>query len=67
MMPLSQLVLAAQRQWPNSILRAGQLARFLGVRRHQAVETLFWAGVYAGEATMEVAIEALQPILDSWE
>jgi hypothetical protein len=67
MMPLTQLVLAAQRQWPTSILRAGQLAKYLGVRRHQAVETLFWAGVYAGEATMEVAIDALQPVLDGWE
>jgi hypothetical protein len=65
--PLTMLLLAAQRQWPTSVLRAGQLARHLGVRRHQAVETLFWAGVYAGEATMEVAIDALAPVLDGWE
>ncbi|MFN8217829.1 MAG: hypothetical protein U0R71_14640 [Solirubrobacterales bacterium] len=67
MAPLSWLLLAAQRQWPTSILRAGQMARHLGVRRRQAIETVFWAGVYAGEATSEVAIEALAPVLDGWE
>lgn len=67
MAPLTWLLLAAQRQWPSSILRAGQMARHLGVRRHEAIETLFWAGVYGGEATMEVAVDALDPVLEGWE
>jgi hypothetical protein len=67
MAPLSMLLLAGQRRWPTAILRAGQLAKHLGVKRHQAVETLFWAGVFGGEAVMEDAIDALGPVLDGWE
>jgi alkylhydroperoxidase/carboxymuconolactone decarboxylase family protein YurZ len=67
MAPLSLLLLATQRQSPKAILRAAQIAKALGVRRHQLVETLFWAGVYSVDETMEVAFDALDGLLDGWE
>jgi hypothetical protein len=67
MAPLSMLLLAAQRQWPKPMRRAAELARALGVRRRHVVETLFWAGVYAGETTMETAFDELGPLIAAWE
>jgi hypothetical protein len=67
MAPLSMLLLAAQRQWPKAMLRAAQLAKALGVRRRHVVETLYWAGVYAGETTMEAAFDELGELIASWE
>jgi hypothetical protein len=67
MAPLSFLLLAAERHSPRPIRRAAQLAKALGVRRHQVVETLFWAGVYSTEETMEVAFDSIGGLLESWE
>lgn len=67
MAPLCMLLLAAQRQWPKATRRAAELARALGVRRRHVIETLFWAGVYTGETTMEAAFDELAGMLTTWE
>jgi len=67
MVPLLMLQLAALRLWPKPMLRAAQLAKALGVRRHHIVETLFWAGTYADEMVMETAFDTLGDLIQGWE
>jgi hypothetical protein len=62
--PLLTLHLAAVTARPTSMRRAAQEARALGVRRHQAVSTLFWASVPGGEAALEPAWDAVHDIVE---
>jgi hypothetical protein len=67
MAPLCMLQLAAARLWRTPTLRAAQLAKALGVRRHHVISTLFWAGLYGDEMVMEPALATLGSLLDDWE
>jgi alkylhydroperoxidase/carboxymuconolactone decarboxylase family protein YurZ len=62
--PLLTLHLAAVTARPVALRRAAQEARALGVRRHQAVSTLFWAAVPGGEAAFEQAWTAVADVLE---
>jgi hypothetical protein len=62
--PLLHLHLAVARMQPTMIRRAVQMARSLGVRRHQVVSALFWASVAGGSLVLEQAYGAIDDILD---
>ena len=67
MIPLLTLHLSALRLWPRPLRRSMLLAKSLGVRRHQAVSTLFWAGVYGADLVMETALDAAGDVLEAWD
>ena len=64
LVPLLDLHLAVNRRWPEAARRAVQMARALGVRRHQVVTTLFWGASSGGEAALEGAVAAVADLLD---
>jgi alkylhydroperoxidase/carboxymuconolactone decarboxylase family protein YurZ len=67
LVPLLTLHLAVVRMWPGAIRRSVQMAKRLGVRRHQVVTTLFWAAVYGGDLALENASAAAQDLLEDME
>jgi hypothetical protein len=62
--PLLALHLATVTRRPVAARRAAQEARALGVRRHQAVSTLFWAAVPGSEVALEQAWDAVAAVVE---
>jgi hypothetical protein len=63
LIPLLMLHLSVVRREPLGCRRAVQLARGVGVRRQQVLDTLFWGAVYGGDLTLEVALNAISDLL----
>ena len=57
---------SAIRLQPTPLRRSLLLARSLGVRRGEALATLFWAAVYGGDVVMETAIDSVADVLAEW-
>ena len=66
LVPLLEANLHAIRLQPTPLRRSLALARSLGVRRGEALATLFWAAVYGGDVVMETAVDALADVLADW-
>jgi hypothetical protein len=63
LVPLLMLHLGVVDLNPTLIRRSAQMARALGVRRHQVVSTLFWATTGGGEWKLEQALEPCRDVL----
>ena len=66
LVPLLSASLSAIRLQATPLRRSLLLARSLGVRRGEALATLFWAAVYGGDVVMETAIDAVADVLADW-
>jgi hypothetical protein len=66
LVPLLEANLHAIRLQSAPLRRSLLLARSLGVRRGEALATLFWAAVYGGDVVMETAIDAVADVLADW-